>query len=319
MAKSNQFEVSIIILSYNPDYNKFIGSIRAALRQQNVSFEIIIADDGSKEDFFPKIKEFFQRISFADYRLIKNKNNVGTVCNCLSAIKKSRAEYVFINSPGDFLFDPNTLRDFYRFAKNMHADVCFGDYIPYYCCENTIKYDEYILPKNTMVYDKGIKNYKISFLMGDGICGASYFRSKKFAMMSFQYIAKHSKYVEDGTTTAFALVNNIPVHYYNRTIVWYEYGNGISTCQNDKWNTIIETDFAKTYQALLIDYPTDRVLKAALFYIKNKSTRYWTKLFIFKYPIISVRKRLLRSNNSRRATVLEEEKEYLKELMHNDR
>lgn len=318
MHDSCQYEVSIIIVSYNPDYEKLMSSVKAAVNQQGVCFEIIISDDGSKEDYFSRIEEYFSHINFKDYLFVKNKDNVGTVKNCLNALRRSRAEYVYFNSPGDYIFDSKTILDFYQFAKREHSDICFGDYVPY-CYQNSIKYYENILPKNIMVYDKGIENYKIIFLLGDGICGASYFRSKSIALKSFEYIAQYSKYVEDGTSTAYALVNNIPVHYYKRNIVWYEYGDGISTCHSEKWEKRINADFSNTYKALIEDYPKERVLKAALFYINNKTLDNWKKRFIIRYPIFAIKKWLLRSDSSNRVKVLNNEKKYLEELVNVDK
>jgi tetratricopeptide (TPR) repeat protein len=51
-------------------------------------------------------------------------------------------------------------------------------------------------------------------------------------LKSFEHICKYSIYTEDGTSTAYALVNNIEVFYYPRKIVWYEMDSGVTSSGN---------------------------------------------------------------------------------------
>lgn len=39
------------------------------------------------------------------------------------------------------------------------------------------------------------------------------------------------------------IYDGIHVCYYPDLVVWYEYGTGISTSQNDKWEKLLHNDF----------------------------------------------------------------------------
>ena len=312
---SSHIQVSIIICTFNPNLKKLLTSVKSAVTQKGISFEIIVTDDGSRIDYFDEIKAYFAKIQFADYRLIKNCNNLGTVKNVLNALIAARGEYVFLNSPGDYIFDSTAIFDFYKFAKNKNADICFGDYIPYYFEEDEIEISDFSRPRKVDVYRYRMNDYKALFFTGDDIVGASYFRSKKFALESMEYIVKYSKYVEDGTSTAFGLANNIPIYYLNRNIVWYEYGTGISTNQNNKWAEIIRRDFINTYEALMNDFPHDRFLKAALFYKTQTDQRFWQINFFIHHPIIFIKKLRFKKMKERKLLANNMEKNALLKLI----
>ena len=60
----NTKQVSIIICNYNPDLLKFERTVRAAIRQKEVDFEIIVTDDGSTNDYFDEINTIFEKYNF---------------------------------------------------------------------------------------------------------------------------------------------------------------------------------------------------------------------------------------------------------------
>lgn len=308
-------EVTIILCTYNPDLKKLMASVKAAVCQKGIAFEIIISDDGSNNDYFRELNQYFNRVHFDDYLFIKNHKNVGTVKNILGALKHANGEYVFYNSPGDYIFDSKSMADFYHFAKSKNADICFGNYIPYSFDGKEVKYSDYCKPKNVKVYNYHFNNYKALFLTDDGIVGASYFRSRKFAMDSMQYIVNHSNFVEDGTTTAYGLANNIHVYFYNRSIVWYEYGYGISTNNSSKWAKRIHDDFVNTFNVLINDYPKDHYLKAALFYLEDTDKRFWKIKFFLRFPIIFLTKIRFKKMADRKLSVNKEEENYLLSLI----
>lgn len=312
---SSHIQVSIIICTYNPDLRKLLTSVKSVVVQTGVAFEIIVTDDGSKIDYFNDVKAYFEDIRFTEYSFIKNIDNLGTVKNVLNALKQARGEYVFLNSPGDYVFDSTVISDFYEFAKKNNADICFGDYIPYYLEEDEIKTSDFSRPRNVDVYSYKLNDYKALLLTGDDIVGASYFRSKKFALESMEYIEKYSKYVEDGTSTSYGLANSISIYYLNRNIVWYEYGTGISTNQNNKWSEIIRRDFINTYEALITDFPHDRFLKAALFYKTQTDQRFWQINFFIHHPIIFIKKLRFKKMKERKLLANNMEKNALLKLI----
>ena len=64
--KEKNVDVSVVFVQYNPDFKKTLLSLYALINQKDVNFEIIIADDGSKRDYFQEIRSFFQKHNFTN-------------------------------------------------------------------------------------------------------------------------------------------------------------------------------------------------------------------------------------------------------------
>ena len=122
-----KYDISVIVLCYNPVLEKLINTLQSIVIQKHVSFEIVIADDGSSDvTYINKICEWFENKSFKDYKIIKNSQNQGTVKNLLSGVEQAEAQYIKGISPGDFLYDEKVLHKIVSFVKKEKYDVCFG-------------------------------------------------------------------------------------------------------------------------------------------------------------------------------------------------
>lgn len=71
-------DFSILILSYNSDYQKMLLTIDSVLKQKDVSFEIIVCDDASRENNFPQLDTYLSDKNIP-YHLLGNRKNLGTV------------------------------------------------------------------------------------------------------------------------------------------------------------------------------------------------------------------------------------------------
>ena len=69
----SNYEISVLVLQYNPSFEAVKRTIHSILKQQNIRFEIVVADDGSTEDYLEKLKELFAKHAFDNYTLVKNK------------------------------------------------------------------------------------------------------------------------------------------------------------------------------------------------------------------------------------------------------
>ena len=256
--------VSVVICTYNPDIESIKRTIIAAIKQQDVIFEIIITDDGSKN--FPKetIEQIFRSLCFTRYKIVLNKTNVGTVRNILEGLKYSVGEYVFLTSPGDFLADQFVLRDFYYFAKKRHAISVFGNAVFYnYQDEKIQTYSVINKPHITNIFKYRIlrKISALAIIEGVKILGASYFREKKCAVKYFNEILRTTKYVEDSTSSLCAILDGEYHLYYDRNIIWYEYGSGISTNGNSKWENIVKNEYDITRSYLFEKYKKNTMVR----------------------------------------------------------
>ena len=80
------YSVSVVVVTYNPSWDKEKETLDSILKQKGISIEIIIADDGSKENNFSLVKEYFEKNEFNDYKLVFNPVNKGTVYNTYSGL-----------------------------------------------------------------------------------------------------------------------------------------------------------------------------------------------------------------------------------------
>ena len=104
-------KISVIVLTYNPPKQKLIATVKSIIRQKGVNIQVIISDDGSKENYFEEAKEFLEKNSFTDYNFINCEKNRGTVKNAIRAVSVSDGEYVKLISPGDMFTSNHVLRD----------------------------------------------------------------------------------------------------------------------------------------------------------------------------------------------------------------
>lgn len=256
--KGTNIQVSVIVASYNPSYEKMIKTLLSIVVQKKILFEIIIADDGSKEDVTGNIRKFFEKVRFDEYQIVKNEKNVGTVRNILSGIKKAKGRYVYITSPGDLLFDENVLKSFFDFSEKRGAKIVFGDGI-YYEAKNE---DEIFIhrvvnhPDKPGIFNENMPTFlgEVELLSGTKILGAAFFRDRIYMEELLEEIKDTSIYVEDTTTTILGVVKGERVWHYPRNMIWYEYGGGISTSANIEWQKRLDLDVRKTMDYICAMY-----------------------------------------------------------------
>lgn len=115
---SPKINFSIVIPTFNrSDYLKL--SLRSTLRQKDVSFEVIVGDNGSTDDTQKVVK------SFKDKRIkyYKNKTNLGYALNLKKCLENSTGEYVFILADDDFILGDHTLSDVIKVMRQKRVGV----------------------------------------------------------------------------------------------------------------------------------------------------------------------------------------------------
>ncbi len=285
-------QVSVIVLTYNPNPAKLRQTLTAAARQQEIDYEILISDDGSTRKDFSFLPTFMQQLGVVNWRLIDNAENKGTVKNCLSALREAQGDYVFFTSPGDYLFDDFVLRDFYRFAEEQQASLCFGNAVFYSAADGQPRITQvYGNPAQPQLYAPAVSTawMKAAFFGGNWVIGASYFRRRTVALTYLEKIANSSVYTEDTTSTAAALACGERLCYFARNVVWYEDGTGVSTSANQRWKEILAQDVVRCFTQLKAEHPADPYVDILYRNVTetNRITRIVGKLL--RHPILFVR------------------------------
>lgn len=281
-------DVSVIVLTYKPNWEKLRSTLLSIVRQEDINYEIIICDDGSEQDYRKEVEAFLERNSIREYLYNKNEINVGTVQNYLSGLRKAQGRYVFGISPGDMLFNETILKDMVRFCDERQIKICFGNAVYYNQKDGIPKvFSGVNAPKRPCFYSENtpFSVMKRMFFNGEGILGVTYFKDRECALECFERIADCAVYLEDKCSTAVALAKGYRIVYFPKTIVWYEKGSGISTAGNGAWIQKLSNDYNQVIFSLKKEYPRDHDIDAV--YIRKKYKSKIKKLIIMlsKHPL----------------------------------
>ena len=245
-------QVTVLVASYNPSWEKMRATLASVLMQTEIYHELIIVDDGSRKDLFQEIIDYLEMNAFKEYRLIKNMQNVGTIQNILSGVKIAKGKYLKLLSPGDCLFNTNVLNEWVEFMKNRDALLSFGDYVAY--SPNNLNICKTVMRPQvpyiyTNKYSQG-KKWKSSILLKDNPIGACWLSDTKITLDYLNELSASCKYAED-MMYRLMLARGIDVAYYHNITIWYEYGDGVSTSNNEKWLRLIKKDMLASNNLIL--------------------------------------------------------------------
>lgn len=274
----NKCEVSVLVLQYNPLFEAVKKTIISILRQQNISFEIVVADDGSKEDYFEELQSVFKEYSFRNYTLVKNPKNGGTIKNVISGLEKCKGKYVKCISPGDFLYNEEVLSKACAKMEETNAGLLFGKMAFYRNDDKKIEIFKERRPFKTDVYLQGnlLKIRKHLLIYKDNISGASAFmKTERFCQM-MECADNRIIFQEDVTFSMFTFTNE-PIVYMDEYVIWYEYGGGVSTSGENKWVERLQKDTLNYYKILKELYAKEAYVKRAYLFqiLEMKKGIFW--------------------------------------------
>lgn len=246
-----KYDYSVVVLTYNPNKTELFQTLYSIIIQKNISFEIIIADDGSKDNLFEEIDSWFQQNNVTDYKLIDNEMNQGTVKNFIKAYELAEGELIKAISPGDYLYSENTL---FEFKKHITKEdkIIFGVPIYYTKKDTNSEVQNISCPIDLSVYKKN--NYKKIqrnyLLYRDYVLGAAFIWNKRECEPYLKEISELVTYCEDATVLLMLSEQNV-IKYIDEPLIWYENGTGISTSSSNKWKSIIYEENRKVYQYIV--------------------------------------------------------------------
>lgn len=276
-----QYDVSVIVLTYNPNYKKLYGTILSILQQKDVNYEIIVADDGSECLKINEIEQWFKEHAFLNYQFVVSKDNNGTVVNLNSALNVVRGRYVKLISPGDYLYRDDVLAKLVDFLDNEKSKICFGKVAGYFLEDDgTVKIYECKTPKKLQPYiDYDFKKIQKNYLVKkDYIIGASFFADTQLMKKYIPEIVGKVRYAED-CAVIMMIANGEKIQFWSDFIVWYEGGVGISNVNSDVWRKRLYEDNKRCFELIKDKHPEFGWIYDASF---NKR-----KLIYYVYKIIN--------------------------------
>lgn len=136
--------VSIILPTYNGE--KFISrSIHSVLNQSFNDWELIVIDDGSKDDILKKVWEFSSKDG--RIRCLKNENNLGIQKSLNRGLKEARGKYIARIDDDDVWIDEDKLKKQVEFLEKNPGYVVVGTGVVV-MDENEKEMLRYVLPGN---------------------------------------------------------------------------------------------------------------------------------------------------------------------------
>lgn len=247
------YDVSVIVASYNPSIDKLLFTIDSILNQKKVYVEIIVTDDGSKNNHFEKIKQYFKENSFFDYRLIDHKNNQGTVLNISDGVKIAKGEYLKVISPGDVLAFDDILFRWIQAITNSEYEWSFSD--AYYYSEMNGNYsilEKYANPQLVKPYiDNKTDLCRWNYVVNDDLAIGAALLCKTYLFREYlDRIIYKVKYAEDNVWRLMMYDGILPYYFPEETVL-YECNTGISNSPNNRWAKLLKADWDATNQIML--------------------------------------------------------------------
>lgn len=263
-----QYEVSIIVACYNFDINKLERTLNSLMTQREVSYEIIIADDGSKNNMVCEIENYFKQRDFKDYKLVLNSVNMGTVLNVYSGASVAVGSYTKTISPGDCIYGDFLLRNWIDFIEAEGSMWSFCDAVYY---QKEKKQDKIISvkanPQSVNPYlARRKQNCRWNYIvLKDIALGACMLAKTSIFKEYLEKICGKVKYAEDNIWRMM-MFDGIIGSYYPMNGVLYEYGTGISTSNSEAWAKSLLRDWSTTDQIM---FDENRILDEKQRKMKN--------------------------------------------------
>ena len=265
--------ISVVVLTFNPVLEKIIKTLDSILCQKSVNLQIVISDDGSRNNYFTEIKKYMEEKSFSDYIFLESKENMGTVKNLKRAVEVCKYEYVKDISPGDYLASDSILAEWIKKIINSKSDWSFGEAI-YYSEENGERLSVKAHPQIIDCYEKKdyercIWNYVV---LDDIALGAVMICKKKLMLKYLSLVENRVVYAEDNIFRIMMFDGNIP-EYIPDVVVMYEYGSGVSTSGSSEWERKLHNDWDMTTQ-IITDRAKEKWQIKIVSEIKKKNSSY---------------------------------------------
>ena len=255
----NKTGVSVGVCTYEQEWEKLKMTLDSIICQKGIDFEIIISDDNSKINHYDKIVQYFQDRTFTDYTFIGSEKNTGIVKNVIRVLSASSKPFVKIISPGDCLLKEDTLCQWLKFLDESGKRWSFADVSPYKNNGGVIQrvsVEEH--PRLKEDYRKGIDeisrwNYVV---LNDIAVGAAIIAERELLNEYLSKIDGRVVYAEDNIYRLM-MYDGVVGAYYPQSTILYEFGSGISTRNDEKWNELISMDWKETNKIMRETYNPD--------------------------------------------------------------
>lgn len=255
-------DFSVMVLCYNSEEKALKSTLDSILCQRDINFEIILADDASKNDCVAIAKDYLKYNNFSEYKVMAHEENVGTVQNIYDALKLAEGRYVKCIGAGDLLFEKDTLCKLTKFMDKEKCTMCFGKMQAYNYENGTLHLMTLTVPQDIAAfYQKDSKRITRNIIQNHGwIAGASMFYNTQEFLSLLEELLGTVRYCED-LLQVNLLLHNKKISFYPYGAVYYEVGTGISTNSGNGNSNRVKTDHDQFWNMIAGKYSDNDFVK----------------------------------------------------------
>ena len=210
--------VSVIMPCFNCE-KTVAASIESILNQTYQNIEILIIDDGSKDNTYEILKKFQSK--HKNIRLFKNQNNLGLTKSLNILIEESKGEYIARQDSDDIsVIDRISLQ--YEFMEQKELDFCSS--------RATILYSGKKIPRSSHYLPKKIvMKFKNPFIHGTLFI-------KKSILLDVGKYDENFYYAQDYKLMKTLIDNNYKFKVFRKPLYELNMENNISTNKRSEQN-----------------------------------------------------------------------------------
>lgn len=242
-----EYKISVIVLSYNPKWEKIAATLRSVIFQKGVPFQVVVADDGSSNNNFDKIEKLFLDNGFVDYKLVGNKENRGTINNLISALAVCDGEYVKPIGQGDLLLFDDILRKYVDCFENSNADLVAANMVYYYTPDNKVSIYSYLA--RPQVFSE--KDVKKRYLVYNDIANGATIAYRKNPFMNYLESSKKTIKFSEDMVAKVMVYDDFVMSFIDEDAILYESDSGISTTKDNGFSKRLLNEFKASYDIML--------------------------------------------------------------------
>ena len=249
-------KVSVVVTSYN--YDEYIRTtLESLVNQTYKDFEVIIVDDGSKDNSLDIINEFVSKYSNFKLYTHENHQNKGLIESVKLGISKCNSDYIAFLESDDYWREDYLQQKIDYIEEHPDAVIIINDITPF--GNNT--YDKYVTKiANYYRKNKTKKNYFLDFITENRIGTFSIVMIKSDVLRSLDFDSPIQTWLDYWLWRQVTLCH--PISFVDEKLTyWNRHDNSYITQTGKDKTKPFEVFYAKSDKLLRKKYPS--------FYQKN--------------------------------------------------
>ena len=243
MAEANPL-VSIIVITYN-SAQYVLETLESAKAQTYENIELIISDDGSKDDTVEICKNWLlqNKERFVSTEILTVEKNTGIPANCNRGVKVAKGEWVKLIAGDDVLL-PESISLFIEYVKRKNAKFVVTD-LTYF---NEMGIIDYSTNKQiTNFFKKPYEKQKKHYLKYPIFLNSPTFFYSREVILKIGLFDENYFYIEDAPLIYKLFENSIELSFMNKKTVFYRKHDSNMTINNNTINVGLNKDLFSIY------------------------------------------------------------------------